>query len=196
MLGFTYILSGLILLLGAYIVFHRFVRQDYLQKGGLTLFSSALQLGIFVALMCFPYLYNPPGWVYFWKLELTSESYNKLIGFILIILGFLSAFGIMFWFGIRRAFGFAMNGLIKSGPYRLSRNPQILGGYLLVIGVALQWPSWYAFGWVVLYGAIIHMMLLTEEEYLRVKYGNIYERYCEEVPRYLLDYRRFLDTST
>jgi protein-S-isoprenylcysteine O-methyltransferase Ste14 len=111
---------------------------------------------------------------------------NKIIGLVFILFGFLFAFGTMFWFGVRRAFGLESNRLIQSGPYRFSRNPQVLGGYLLVFGVALQWLSWHAIGWVVLYGAIVHMMIITEEEYLREKYGDEYIRYCGEVSRYLL----------
>ena len=187
-----YLLSFVTLLLASCIVFRRFVRKDYMLKGGLTWLSSSLQLLIFFALMCFPYLYNPPDWEWFWRLGGTTRAFSRNIGFVLIFFGFMVAFGTMFWFGIRRAFGFQADGLIMSGPYRFSRNPQILGGYLLVIGVALQYPSWYAFGWVILYGAIVHMMILTEEEYLRGKYGKVYEGYCEKVPRYLLNYRKYL----
>ena len=92
----------------------------------------------------------------------------------------------MFWFGLGRAFGVKTSGIIQSGPYRYSRNPQILGGYLLVIGISMQWPSLYSFGWVILYGVVSHMMILTEEEYLSKQYGEAYTQYCKEVPRYLL----------
>ena len=78
-----------------------------------------------------------------------------------------------------------VDAMIQTGLYRLSRNPQIVGGSLLVIGSAVQWPSWYALGWVILYGAITHMMVLTEEEHLSAVHGEAYARYCERVPRYL-----------
>ena len=110
-----------------------------------------------------------------------------ITGFVLIILGFGIAFGTMFWFGIGRAFGIQVEDLVKSGPYRFSRNPQILGGYLLVLGSAVQWLSVYSIGWVGLYGVICHLMILTEEEHLNIKFGEVYQRYCEEVPRYLLN---------
>lgn len=32
----------------------------------------------------------------------------------------------------------------------LSRNPQIVGFFLAVVGFAIMWPSWYALGWVIL----------------------------------------------
>ena len=182
---FLYFLLATILLAAAYIVFRKIVRNDYLEKGNLTWFSSLLQLLVFVALMCFPYLYNPPEWPWFWKIDMASDTGYIIIGFITIILGMTIAFGTMIWFGLRRAFGILASGIIQSGPYRISRNPQIIGGYLLVIGAGIQWPSLYSFGWVILYGLIGHMMIITEEEYLGKWYGEEYIEYCDNVPRYL-----------
>ena len=91
----------------------------------------------------------------------------------------------MWRFGLRRAFGLQVKGLVQSGPYRLTRNPQLVGGLLLVIGVVILWPSCYALGWVVLYGIVAHMMVLSEEEHLLRQYGEEYNRYCSQVPRYL-----------
>ena len=180
-----YLFYASLLLLSAYVVFRKRVRRDYLEQGRLTPLSSFLQLLVFVGLMCFPYLYNPPGWDRFWKVALTTDPWNRVIGLVLIIAGFVVAFGTMGWFGLRRAFGIQASGLVQSGPYHFSRNPQILGGYLLVLGVALQWPSWYSLGWIFLYAIIGHMMIVTEEEYLKREYGTAYDRYVEEVPRYL-----------
>jgi len=172
-----------ILLIAAYIVFRKIVRRDYLTKGGLTWLSSLLQLVIFTAVMCMPYLYNPPAWPWFWELD---GTWNFAAGLALIMLGFIAAFGTMLWFGLRRAFGIKSSGLIRTGPYRFSRNPQILGGYLLVIGVSLQWPSFYSLLWIALYAIIGHMMILTEEEFLTNQYGAAYTHYCQQVPRYLV----------
>ena len=57
-------------------------------------------------------------------------------------------------------------------------------GCELNLGVAVQWPSWYSLGWVVLYGIVCHWMILTEEEYLQDQYGEAYDAYCEMTPRY------------
>jgi protein-S-isoprenylcysteine O-methyltransferase Ste14 len=91
----------------------------------------------------------------------------------------------MAWFGIKRAFGIHNEGLRKTGPYRMSRNPQILGGYLLVMGITLQWPSLYMVGWIFLYAIIMHWMVLTEEEHLRNVFGDEYDQYFQATPRYL-----------
>ena len=39
-------------------------------------------------------------------------------------------------------------------------------------------------GWVFLIVAMTHMMVLTEEEHLYAIFGEAYERYCKQVPRY------------
>jgi len=135
--------------------------------------------------MGFPYLFNPPEWPWFWRLYGTTSIQLRLLGLSLILLGFILAFGTMAWFGLRRAFGLEVKGLIRLGPYRFTRNPQILGGYLLVFGTATQWLSWYSLGWIILYGLIGHWMITTEEEHLRAQFGDEYTRYCEQVPRYL-----------
>ena len=182
----VYLILALLLLITAHVVFRRVVRRDYLHRGHLTLVSSFLQLLIFAGIMSFPYLFNPPEWPWFWRLEGPTVSQLQILGLVFIVLGFVVAFGTMAWFGFRRAFGFEVEGLICIGPYRISRNPQILGGYLLVIGTIVQWPSWYALGWIILFGIIGHWMIITEEEYLRTKFGIEYELYCEHTPRYLL----------
>jgi len=179
-----FLLLTLLLLSAAYIVFRVLVRRDYRLRGQLTWFISTLQPLIFAGLMSFPYLFNPPEWAEFWLLAGPTSPLQQIIGAGIICLGFVIAFGTMAWFGLRRAFGFETQGLITTGPYRLTRNPQILGGYLMVIGVTVQWPSWFAIIWIVLYGMIGHWMILTEEEHLRASLGDEYVRYCRNVPRY------------
>lgn len=179
-----------ILLLGsAYLVFRVIVRREYRDRGHLTWMTSTLQLIVFAGLMSFPYLFNPPAWALFWQLTGPTSSQQQTAGLIIILLGFVVAFGTMAWFGLRRAFGLETQGLIQSGPYRLTRNPQILGGYLMVVGVTVQWPSWYAVAWIILYGVIGHWMITTEEEHLLGVFSDEYISYCEQVPRYLLKRR-------
>lgn len=181
----VYLIFALLLLIFAYVVFRRFVRRDYQVRGRLSPLSSLAQLLVFLGYFCFPYLYNPSEWSYFWRLSVSSTPILQLGGLILIILGFVAAFGTMVWFGIGKAFGVKVEGITTEGPYRISRNPQVLGGYLLVLGAFIQWPSMYALGWVLMYALIMHWMVITEEEHLLRVFGEAYEGYCLEVPRYL-----------
>ena len=176
------ILLGALLLGIAYGVFRIIVRQEYLEKGRLGWFVSGLELLVFLGFFSFPYTFNPQRWPWFW-LDLNSP--NRIIGFILIMVGILFTFGTMAWFGLGRAFGRKADEMIHRGPYRWSRNPQILGGYLLVFGTALQWPSAWSLVWILIYGIIAHWMILSEEEFLQNQFGERYRQYCTEVPRYL-----------
>jgi protein-S-isoprenylcysteine O-methyltransferase Ste14 len=87
--------------------------------------------------------------------------------------------------GVRQLFGQAVDEIHQAGLYRLTRNPQILAYGVIIVGWGVLWPSGYALGWMLLYGVIAHLMVLTEEEHLRQVGGEAYERYCEQVPRYV-----------
>ena len=181
-----YLTLAFVLLGFAYIVFRGIVRSDYRKRGKLRTLASILQLLVFCGYFFFPYLFNPPEWTYFWRLSGSGTRYGQLIGLVIICIGFLVAFGTMVWFGIGKAFGLNVDGLAIQGPYKISRNPQVLGGYLLVIGTSIQWISLFSLGWVLIYAIISHWMVITEEEHLSWIYGEEYEKYCSEVPRYLI----------
>jgi protein-S-isoprenylcysteine O-methyltransferase Ste14 len=180
---FLYLISAFLLLVGALVVFRICVRRDYRRKGRLTPFSSFLELLIWGLYMSFPYIYNPANWP--WTHHPHLSPVLRGMGWIIIALGAAIAFPAMAWLGLSRSLDHKVNLLKRTGFYRLTRNPQIVGGALLVVGSAALWPSWYALGWLILYAAVAHMMVLTEEEHLRDAYGDEYARYCERVPRYL-----------
>ena len=177
-----YLISSVLLLTSAYFVFHHVVAQDYLNKGRLGWWASALQFLIFVAFFCFPYLYMPPEWAWDW---LPNGTWNRLAALILVSLGMVVAFGSMIWFGMRRAFGLEVNGIVSIGPYRYTRNPQMLGGWFMVFGVLVYLPSIYNLGWLLIWAVIGHWMVINEEIHLRRVFGEEYERYCDITPCYL-----------
>lgn len=179
------VLLAALLLLFAYAVFRLIVRRDYAAQGRLGALSSGLQLLVFLGFFCFPYLFNPPAWAWFWTAGSSSSPGLYLAGLVVICVGFVVAFGTMGWFGMKRAFGISVDGLQQEGPYKISRNPQVLGGYLMVVGVSLQWPSLYSLGWILLYATITHWMVITEEEHLDRVFGEEYQQYCARVPRYV-----------
>jgi protein-S-isoprenylcysteine O-methyltransferase Ste14 len=182
---FVYFSSAFLLIVIALAVFRVVVRRDYQRKGRLTFASSILQVLIWGLYMSFPYIYNPAEWVRILSPDVPVSALVRGAGLVCIAIGLVSAFGTMIWFGLRRAIGLQVNELLQRGPYRISRNPQLVGGSFLVIGTVLLWPSWYALGWAMLYGVVGHLMVMTEEEHLREAYGEAYGKYCEQVPRYL-----------
>jgi protein-S-isoprenylcysteine O-methyltransferase Ste14 len=74
----------------------------------------------------------------------------------------------------------------SDGPYRLSRNPQWVGLFGALLGIAISCGSWLLVMLVVFVGACYHIQILGEEQACRAHYGQAYEEYCRRVPRYLL----------
>ncbi len=180
----VYLMSALLLLVAAFATFRVFVRCDYQRKGRLTPFSMCIETVIFFLWGGFPYIYSPSDWP-----AVHVGPLLKVTGWVSLALGLAIMFTAMAALGLRRSLGQEANVLKQSGFYRVSRNPQILGCALYGIGFAVLWPSWYALGWVVLFVAIAHTMILTEEEHLRDVHGEEYVRYCERVPRYVVSSR-------
>ena len=181
----VYFAALALLVAAAFVVFRVLARRDYRRKGRLTLGGSFLQLLVWTLYMCFPYLYNPPGWEAFWSARVPVCTPVRVIGVVLVVGGVVAAFGTMAWFGLPRAFGQRDERLVQRGPYRLTRNPQLVGGSLFVIGIAVLWPSWYAVGWVALAGVVAHLMVIPEEEHLRAVFGDEFAAYCTRVPRWV-----------
>jgi protein-S-isoprenylcysteine O-methyltransferase Ste14 len=181
----VYFVAAALLIAVAFVVFRVLVRRDYRRKRRATLLSSLLELLVMCLYVSFPSLYNPPQWMSFWSRKVPVNEPLRTAGVVCIAIGMLSAFGTMFWFGLRRAFGVQVKGLVQSGPYRVTRNPQLVGFTPVVLGCLLLWPSWYALGWAALYGVVAHLMVVTEEEHLLAVSGEEYARYCRRVPRYV-----------
>ena len=162
------------------IIFQLLVQRDYLRKGRLTPPALFAQILAFFLWGCFSSIYILPDWP-----AVHTSPVLEAMGWALVAVGLVATFLAMSRLGPRRTLGQETNELKQTGFYRVPRNPQILAFGLLAIGFVVLWPSWYALGWVFLYAAIAHMMVITEEEHLRNTLGEEYLRYCEHAPRYL-----------
>ncbi len=176
----VYIASVIGLTAFALIVFRVVVRHDYRRRGRLTWFSSFHEFLVFFLFGTFTWMDLPSGW--------PSQDVNpvlRVIGWFCILIGLAAMFVVIFWFGWLRAMGRKVDQLVQSGPYRISRNPQIVACFVAVLGYALLWPSWHTLGWVILFAGLAHMMVRTEEEHLHNIFGEKYDQYCARVPRFL-----------
>lgn len=76
--------------------------------------------------------------------------------------------------------------LARSGPYRFTRNPMYLGLVLLLVGIAVGSDG----PWLLLQAPLLALVLqqgviVREEAYLERKFGKDYQRYREQVRRWL-----------
>jgi protein-S-isoprenylcysteine O-methyltransferase Ste14 len=124
-----------------------------------------------------------------------ANPIHKIIGSALVVAGMAVALVAMSGLGMHTTVGQKVEVLRQAGLYRLSRNPQLDGGGLAVLGVSVLWPTWYALGWIVLYGVMAHLMVLAEEEHLRRVHGETYDEYCRRIHRYIGIPRRSQDAA-
>lgn len=75
--------------------------------------------------------------------------------------------------------------LIRSGPYRYSRNPQYVGTLVCVAGWAVLASSLPALAACLGCGLWYLLAPFAEEPWLRNTFGSAYEQYCDAIPRFI-----------
>ena len=176
----AYLASALLVLIAIFVILRLVVRRDYQRRGRLTPFSAASEWLLALIWVAFSSYYLPADWP-----AIHVGLVLRVAGWLLIALGVLTMLYSMAWLGLRRAHGLQNDLLMQTGPYRLSRNPQIVGFALAMIGFVMIWPSWHMLVSLLLLVLFVHVMVLTEEEHLLAQFGDEYRRYCEQAARYL-----------
>ena len=77
------------------------------------------------------------------------------------------------------------DGFVASGPYRFTRNPQYLGDNLLFLGLSIIANSQLLWVTHALLALVFTITPLSEEGWLKEQYGEGYERYRRDTPRFL-----------
>jgi protein-S-isoprenylcysteine O-methyltransferase Ste14 len=76
--------------------------------------------------------------------------------------------------------------VVRSGPYRFSRNPIYVAFALIHLGVAASFGSWWLLVTLaVSIGVIAACIVPREERYLEARFGSIYSAYKSSVRRWL-----------
>jgi protein-S-isoprenylcysteine O-methyltransferase Ste14 len=130
--------------------------------------------------VAFGWLNIPAGWP-----RITVGPMTRVVGWTLFAVGLLIFAAAMLNLGVGRSHGSHDGRIQRAGLYRLTRNPQIVGFGTFMIGFTILWPTWRMLGVLALMGVLAHLMVLTEEEFLRRHGGGEYEAYYRRVPRYL-----------
>jgi protein-S-isoprenylcysteine O-methyltransferase Ste14 len=120
---------------------------------------------------------------------LAERAIGDLVGAILIALGI----GLSAWMVVHfRRSGTPVSplrptrGLVVTGPYRFTRNPDYIGQALIATGAAFLLNSlWILIALVAALLVIRYFVIAREERYLRSLFGDDYARYCDRVRRWL-----------
>ncbi len=152
-------------------------RLEYRKHGKLTLFGLLL-----VCLMLFvPNVLIDYATAY--KAPATPVEY---FGVALAIVGLALCFAGVFAFrSLSKVLCLDAGTLAQSGPYRWGRNPQYVGWVLFLFGFCLTDWSWWCLGALAVVASGLHLLVLIEEEHLHRVFGERYDRFYRETPRYL-----------
>ncbi len=103
------------------------------------------------------------------------------IGVMLFTLGIIS----LGTFSLRVGLAQENTSLRTTGIYRLSRNPMLLGLYLMALGSAIYVQNPVNWVLVIVALAVHHKIILAEENFLRARFGDQWIKYRKRVRRYI-----------
>ena len=155
------------------------VREDYRNKERLSPMCSSIQFAYFCVYALCSYVFLDSR-----ISNISTTGGQFLVSIILMSVGFAAVLLSMPALG-RRSFGREIGKLNTAGLYRYSRNPQLVGGFLFILGYALLWPSWQGMLWASLWIPTSYLMVRAEEDHLRRIFGLEYREYCDKTPRYI-----------
>ena len=75
---------------------------------------------------------------------------------------------------------------VTRGIYKLSRHPQIVSLFIMLLGICIAIGSWPALFALLLSKVFQHFGILAEEEVCSKRYGESYRTYMKNIPRYFL----------
>lgn len=73
--------------------------------------------------------------------------------------------------------------LMTDGPYRICRNPMLLGILIYYIGILIYLGTWQSLAVFVLYFAIMMVQVKHEEARLEQDFGEAYREYCKNTKK-------------
>jgi len=87
--------------------------------------------------------------------------------------------------------------IVEEGPYSICRNPLYVFSFIGAAGAGAQFGSvTTAILVCAITVAVFAIVTHKEEQFLRDKFGLIYEAYCERVPRFIPDFRLWRPVPT
>ncbi|GMU85187.1 MAG: hypothetical protein AMXMBFR48_04290 [Ignavibacteriales bacterium] len=118
-----------------------------------------------------------------------SNVYSMAAGALIVIGGELIRLWGVTWAGSETRTTGTVGGtfLIISGPFGFVRNPLYVGNILLYLGFGVFSNALFPYlqlGALVFFAVQYHLIVKGEEGYLRKTFGEDYEDYCKNVPRF------------
>ncbi len=121
---------------------------------------------------------------------------SLIVGFIIVLVGeFFRLWGVSYAGSETRTTG-GVGGtyLVVSGAFAQVRNPLYFGNLLIYTGIGVMSMALYPYLLIIALAFFIwqySVIIKEEENYLRKKFGNHYEDYCNQVPRWIPTFSKY-----
>lgn len=112
---------------------------------------------------------------------LKTNSYVFIVGLIFYTVGLVGLVLAMMNFKDT-----PINQPVTKGVYKISRHPQIVALFVIFFGICVAMGSWAAVFTLLVSKLLQHYGILAEEEVCLKLYGESYDAYMKQVPRYFL----------
>lgn len=119
--------------------------------------------------------------------EHPADWSQTIFGFMLLVIGFGTAFLITFQMGWRNAFG-EKRGLQTAGWFRFSRNPVYVATIVGLIGWGTLLPQTEILVLICIWVTMYLVAPFFEEPWLENQYGEKYAQYKARTPRFIVGY--------
>ncbi len=119
-----------------------------------------------------------------WNSWIFAGELRFILGIPLFVIGGLLAFWGVVTVGLKNSLG-VKDGFSSSGPYQFTRNPQYLGDCVFFLGLSIIANSHLLWVTHALLALVFIIAPLSEERWLQEHYGENYERYRRDTPRFL-----------
>ena len=119
-----------------------------------------------------------------WLIPLRSET-ALILGTVVGLLGVAICLAARWRFTFRQAWGLEFDTLVTTGIYRWSRNPQVIGWFLLYVGVGFAGRSGAALFIAALFLLAFIPWILAEERAMESRFGDAYRAYCKQTRRFV-----------
>lgn len=144
--------------------------------------------------------YTPIPFVILMLIFENATITSLVVGFVIAVGGELIRLWGVSWAGseTRTTGGVGGTYLVIRGPFAHVRNPLYVGNILMYLGLGIMSMSLFPYLQIVaiLFFIIQYQFIVKEEEeFLIKKFGNDYQKYLQNVPRFFPRATKYIDTS-
>jgi len=144
--------------------------------------------------------YTPIPFVILMLIFENATILSLMIGFIIAVVGEFVRFWGVSWAGseTRTTGGVGGTYLVISGPFAYVRNPLYVGNILMYFGLGIMSMALFPYLQIVAITFFIiqyNFIVKEEEGFLEKKFGNNYQKYLQNVPRFFPRVTKFKDNS-